>query len=273
MGTMQNPGEGAPWPDGEGPLRGDPLDEGGEALIVDVEGFEGPLDLLLALARTQKVDLARVSILALAEQYLSFIANTQRLRLDLAADYLVMAAWLAYLKSRLLLPDASAGADSPAAQLAQHLAFRLRRLEAMREAGALLMARSRLGRDVFGRGRPEPLQIAATTRYADGLHDLLQAYVQRRQHAGAHRRYHVPRLPVWTIQEARAVLDRLIGGTTGWGRFDTWLAQFLRDPKHRPTVIASSFAASLEMAREGAIEIRQDKPFAPIYLRRNAATT
>jgi segregation and condensation protein A len=220
---------GTGWPDGDGPVRREPVVGAGseEALIVDVGGFEGPLDLLLELARGQKVDLKRISILALAEQYLAFIAAARQLRLELAADYLVMAAWLAYLKSRLLLPPPYADDEPAPEDLAARLAFRLQRLQAMREASNMLMARSRLGRDVFGRGAPEPLVIERRPAYADNLVDLLKAYAQRRQKGIAARGYRVVRQPVMAVAEARRILERLLGGGLEWGRFDAYLADYL----------------------------------------------
>ncbi len=262
------------WPDGEGPLRLveneqdiDPTLKG--ALIVDVAGFEGPLDLLLDLARRQKVDLAKISVLALANQYLEFINQSQRMRIEVAADYLVMAAWLAYLKSRLLVPKEEDEEDEiPAEELAAMLAFRLKRLQAMRDAAAQLMARNRLGVDVFCRGAPEPLVVETKTIYADNLVDLIKAYATRREQNIAHNDYHIKKLPVWSIQEARQTLEDLVGKMNDWGRLDQWLIEYLYDPEIRRSVVASSFAASLEMAREGKIEIRQEKAFKPIYWRR-----
>jgi segregation and condensation protein A len=245
--------------------------EDAEALIIDVEGFEGPLDLLLELARSQKVDLAQISILALAEQYLTFIEQARIKRLELAADYLVMAAWLAYLKSRLLLPAPPGSEETPAEDMAQLLAFRLQRLQAMREAAAQLMARNRLGRDVFPRGAPEPLVVETSREYGDTLVDLLKAYAERRQRRVRHQTYTVKRQPVWSIKEARATLERLIGRMDDWDSMDRWLLQYLHEPKLRPSVIASSFTASLELAREGSIEIRQEGAFKPIYMRRRTA--
>jgi segregation and condensation protein A len=261
---------GTGWPDGDGPLRREPPVTAGseEALIVDVAGFEGPLDLLLELARGQKVDLKRISILALAEQYLAFIAAARQLRLELAADYLVMAAWLAYLKSRLLLPPPH-GDDEPAPEeLAARLAFRLQRLQAMREASNMLMALSRLGRDVFERGAPEPLVIERQPAYADNLIDLLKAYAQRRQKSVTTRGYRVARQPVMAVAEARRILERLLGASSDWGRFDAYLADYLVEPEKRSSVLASSLTATLEMAREGVVELRQAGTFGPIYLRR-----
>jgi segregation and condensation protein A len=246
--------------------------DAGEALIVDVDGFEGPLDLLLALARTQKVDITKISILALAEQYLLFIAEARKLRLELAADYLVMAAWLAYLKSRLLLPEPEHEDGPTGEELAALLAFRLQKLEAMRDAAAKLMARNRLGRDVFERGAPEGVRIHRTSEFADNLYDLLKAYAERRQRQ-AITRIRFKRLPVWTIKEAREQLERLIGVSTEWGSIDQYLLEYLIEPTMRTTVLASTFSATLEMAREGQLEIRQTEVFAPIFIRRKPAAS
>ncbi|MCB1435972.1 MAG: segregation/condensation protein A [Rhodobiaceae bacterium] len=240
----------------------------GEQLIVDVAGFEGPLDLLLAMARTQKVDITRISILALAEQYLGFIAHLREMRLELAADYLVMAAWLAYLKSRLLLPEQVEDEEGPSGEeLAAQLAFRLRRLEAMREAAAQLMTRNRLGRDVFARGAPEGVRVDRQSVYGAELYDLLKAYATQREHA-AHANYTVVSRPVITLREAREVIERLVGASADWASLSDCLADFLPQQAPRVSAIASSFGASLELAREGRIELQQDKPFAPLYLRR-----
>ncbi|MBL8907990.1 MAG: segregation/condensation protein A [Rhizobiales bacterium] len=259
------------WPDGTGPVRTEPAAEESETLIVDVDGFEGPLDLLLDLARHQKVDLARISILALAEQYLEFVETARARRLDLAADYLVMAAWLAYLKSRLLIPAPPGSEEPPAEDLAARLAFRLQRLHAMREAAAQLMARNRLGRDVFARGAPEPTVFETKREYADNLIDLLKAYAQRRQLKLRHRSYQVQKLPTWSIKEARSVLERLVGVADEWNRLDAFLVEYLAEPSMRRSVMASSFTASLELAREGRIELRQEAAFDPIYMRRGKA--
>jgi segregation and condensation protein A len=236
-------------------------------LVVDVDGFEGPLDLLLELARRQKVDLARISILALAEQYLAFVEEARKLRLELAADYLVMAAWLAYLKSRLLLPGPSKGEEPAAAELAAALAFRLQRLDAMRAAAAQLQERALLGRDVFARGMPEGVRSQNHGRFEATLHDLLSAYAQQRQRAmvGLVR---LPQRNVWTLADARELLERLLGpGSTTWLSLDEFLVDYLDEPSTRATVRASSFSASLELVKEGKLDLRQDTPFAPIYLR------
>lgn len=261
------------WPDGEGPVRlmPEPEDED-QPLLVDLDGFAGPLDLLLQLARTQKVDITRISILALAEQYLVFIEDARRMKLELAADYLVMAAWLAYLKSRLLLPkDGNNDDEPPPEELAARLQFRLQRLQAMRDAAAKLMSRNRLGRDVFQRGWPEPVVVDRQLEWGDTLIDLLQAYAQRRQRAVAHRNYEIRRQPVWTLKEARIALERMLGQMDDWGRFDTYLVQYLVEPEKRRSVIASGFTASLELAREGVLEVRQEQHFDPIYMRRARA--
>src|SRR6266850_403074 len=205
------------------------------SLVVDVEGYEGPLDLLLMLARQQKVDLARISILALADQYLAFIEEARKIRLELAADYLVMAAWLAYLKSRLLLPEA-AGEPGPSAEdMANALALRLRRLEAIREAADQLTSRVQLGRDVFGRGAPEPIADIKRPEWTATLYDLLSAYAaQRQKHALAHVRF-APRT-VWSLAEAREALERLLGASQDWSRLDEHLMSYLVEPSMRATV-------------------------------------
>jgi segregation and condensation protein A len=240
----------------------------GEMLFVDVEGFEGPLDLLLALARTQKVDLAKISVLALAQQYLDFIAEARRLRLEVAADYLVMAAWLAFLKSKLLLPaEPSEEGEPTGEELAALLAFRLKRLDAMREAAAQLMTRKRLGRDVFARGLPEPARITRKSVYGANVYDLLKAYSQQRQRT-ATRTWQVRQRTVWSLKEAREELERLLGITCDWAPLDQLLAEFLVDPELRKTALASGFTATLEMTREGSVEISQSKLFAPLLIRR-----
>lgn len=242
--------------------------EDGEQLRVDVEGFEGPLDLLLAMARTQKVDLAKISVLALAQQYLSFIEEARRLRLEIAADYLVMAAWLAFLKSKLLLPAEPSEEDEPTGEeLAALLAFRLKRLDAMRDAAAQLMTRKRLGRDVFGRGLPEPIHVNKTSIYEANVYDLLKAYSQQRQRSAQYT-LHMEKRTVWSLKEARGELERLLGFACDWAPLDQLLAEFLVEPELRRTALASSFTATLEMTREGALEIRQSESFAPLLVRR-----
>jgi segregation and condensation protein A len=235
------------------------------SLVVDVDGFEGPLDLLLALARTQKVDLTRISILALAEQYLAFIEQIRALRLELAADYLVMAAWLAYLKSRLLLPEEESEEPS-GEEMAAELAFRLRRLEAMREAANRLANRNRLGRDVFGRGAPEPIRVVRRNEFSATLYDLLSAYAVRRQEKAISVVRYKPR-EVWSLHDAREALTRLIGRMAEWTPLETFLAPYQAAPELRRSMRASSFGATLELVREGKIELRQTEHFAPLYIR------
>ncbi len=237
------------------------------AFVVDVDGFEGPLDMLLALARTQKVDLAKISILALATQYLNFIDEARKMRLELAADYLVMAAWLAYLKSRLLIPDPGKGDEPSGIELAEVLAFRLQRLQAMREAAAKLMTRHRLGRDVFARGAPEPVVAIALHRWDTTLYDLLTAYAQQRQKS-ALSHVHLTRRQVWSLAEARELLERLIGASVDWAPLDSFLFDYLVEPERRATVLASSFASSLELVREGVLEVHQDRPLGTLYMRK-----
>jgi segregation and condensation protein A len=238
------------------------------ALVVDVEGFEGPLDLLLALARSRKVDITRISILALAEQYLVFIEEIRCLRLEVAADYLVMAAWLAYLKSRLLLPE-TAGEEPSGEEMAAELAFRLKRLEAMREAAARLANRNRLGRDVFPRGAPEPIEIVRRSQFSATLYDLLSAYAARRQERAIAVVKIKPR-QVWSLQHARDVLGRIIGQIAEWTPLDVFLSPYLVTPDAVATVKASALGASLELVREGKIDLRQTAPFAPLYIRDRA---
>jgi segregation and condensation protein A len=242
------------------------------ALVIDVEGYEGPLDLLLALARQQKVDLHKISILALADQYLVFIEAARKIRLELAADYLVMAAWLAFLKSRLLLPEPPS-ADGPSAEeMATALANRLRQLEAIREAANRLMTRPQLARDIFGRGAPERIAEVKHPRFTATLYDLLSAYAVQRQRTVI-AKVHMARRTVWSLSEARASLERLIGVAEDWSRLDSYLLEYVVDPSQKATVFASSFAAALEMVREGQLELHQAEAFAPLYFRRRAAQT
>ncbi len=239
------------------------------ALLIDVEGFEGPLDLLLALARQQKVDLAKISILALANQYLSFIEHARDLRIEVAADYLVMAAWLAYLKSRLLLPEPAGPEEPSAADLAADLAARLQHLEAIRRAGANLMTRDKLGSEFFGRGMPEENDPLAPQQYTATIYDLLSAYALQRQKKELSH-HTVKQRIVWSLEEARGALERLIGVAQDWTRLDTYLIQYVIEPSMRATVLASSFSASLEMVKAGTLDIQQESAFAPIWLKRRS---
>ncbi|MBB4064986.1 segregation and condensation protein A [Gellertiella hungarica] len=250
------------WTDAE-----DDRATGDPALIIDVAGFEGPLDLLLHLARSQKVDLARISVLALAEQYLEFVESARKVRIELAADYLVMAAWLAFLKSRLLIPQQAKDDGPSGEEMAATLAFRLKRLEAMRHAAERLINRDRLGRDVFARGAPEHIPEVRRSSYDASLYDLLTAYAALRQRQ-AITQVTIEKRRVWSLADARGILNRLVGEMADWTALDTYLLKYLVQPADRVTAIASAFAASLEMVREGSLEIRQEGAFQPIYMRR-----
>jgi segregation and condensation protein A len=239
------------------------------AFIVDLDGFEGPLDLLLDLARRQKVDLAKISILDLADQYLAFVEAARAERLDLAADYLVMAAWLAYLKSRLLAPDPQTDDEEiPPEIAAAALAFRLRRLEAMRRAGGALLDRPLLDRDVFPRGAAAGEGAALDPVWTATLYDLLTAYARLRTR-NLKTAVTVRRRPTWSLADARAALERLVGRSADWSRLDSLLLRFMT-PAMRASVIASGLGASLELAKEGRLELRQDRAFGPLFVRSGA---
>jgi segregation and condensation protein A len=238
-----------------------------QVLHVDVGGYEGPLDLLLDLARRQKVDLSAVSVLALAEQYLKFIETVREKRIEVAADYLVMAAWLAYLKSRLMVPQAPSDDEPSGEMLAALLQFRLKRLEAMRTASAQLLARPRLGMQVHARGEPQPTQIVRKSRWEASLYDLLKAYSTQRE-KGVTTEYTPVTRTVWSLQEARDILQRLIGDSFDWVPLDTYLLSYLSTPAERVTARASTFASSLELVRQGQIDLRQEETFGPLFMRR-----
>jgi len=239
-----------------------------EALIVDVDGFEGPLDLLLTLSRTQKVDLRQISVLALARQYLAFVERAKELRIELAADYLVMAAWLAFLKSRLLLPPDPEDDGPSGEELAAHLAFQLERLEAMRDVAAKLMARDQKGRDFFARGLPERVERIRRVTYTATLVDLMQAYARIRT-KDEFRPYVMDRDRVMTMEEALDRMRGLIGFAGAWTDLASYMPEgWDADPVRRRSATASHFAASLELAKAGKIEIRQGETFAPIQIRR-----
>jgi segregation and condensation protein A len=235
-----------------------------DRLTLDLDGWEGPLDLLLTLARTQKVDLATISILALVEQYLAFIRDAKKLKLEIAADYLVMAAWLAYLKSCLLLPKDPEADPSPE-ELAMRLQLRLQRLSAMRDAGARLLGRDRIGRDVFLRGAPEGLKIVRKAAWQADLYDLIAAYgiVRARNEPTFHI---VARRPVMTLDEALQRVERLLGTSIEWTRIEAFLPE-TQDPEYRRSALASSFVATLELARLGRVEIEQEAAFGQLYVR------
>ncbi len=239
-----------------------------EALIVDVDGFEGPLDLLLTLSRTQKVDLRRVSVLQLAEQYLVFVEQARSLRIELAADYLVMAAWLAFLKSRLLLPPEPEEEGPSGEELAAHLAFQLERLQAMREAAARLMGRDRLGRNIFVRGVPEDVTRTRKITYTATLLDLMQAYASIRTRDDF-RPYVMDREHVLTMEQALDGLREMIGFAGDWSDLARFLpAGWEVDPARRRSATAATFAAALELAKAGRIELRQSGTFDPIQIRK-----
>lgn len=238
-----------------------------EVLHVDVGGYEGPLDLLLDLARRQKVDLAAISVLALAEQYLEFVATLREKRIELAADYLVMAAWLAYLKSRLMVPQAADDDEPSGEMMAALLQFRLKRLEAMRNAASQLMNRPRLGLAVYARGLPEPITVHRRNLWDATLYDLLKAYSAQRERTMPVE-YTPTERNVWSLQDARDILERLIGESLDWVPMDSYLTRYLTKPDERATVLASSFSASLELVRQGQVEVRQSEVFGPLLLRR-----
>ena len=241
-----------------------------EALIVDVDGFEGPLDVLLTLSRTQKVDLRKISVLTLAEQYLAFVEKARALRIELAADYLVMAAWLAFLKSRLLLPPDPSEEGPSGEELAAHLAFQLERLQAMRERAAQLMARDRLGKDRFVRGIPEAVATARNVTYTATLLDLMQAYARTRTR-DEFRPFTMDRDKIFTMEEALDRMRGMIGFGGDWMDIIGFIPEgWRRDPRRRRSATASTFAAALELVKAGKAELRQRDTFAPIHLKPKA---
>ncbi|WP_171167753.1 ScpA family protein [Ruegeria sp. HKCCA0370] len=243
-----------------------------EALIVDVDGFEGPLDVLLTLSRTQKVDLRKISVLALAQQYLAFVEKARALRIELAADYLVMAAWLAFLKSRLLLPPDPEDEGPSGEELAAHLAFQLERLQAMRDAAARLMARDQLGRDFFKRGQSEDITRIRTVTYSATLLDLMQGYARIRTR-DEFRPFVMDRDSVFTMEQALERMRPLIGFAGTWTDMETYLPDgWDSDPVRRRSATAATFAASLELVKEGHMEIKQSETFASIQLRKRTET-
>ena len=244
---------------GEGPSRS-------EQLVLELDGYEGPIDLLLTLAREQKVDLGKISILALADQYLAFIAKQHSLNLEIAADYLVMAAWLAYLKSRLLLPQPPQDDEPSGTELAAELEHRLRMLEAMQTAGVRLMGRPRIGQDVFLRGAPEGLTVIPVPVYELALYELLRAYGEGRRRTEA-AVLSIEPAEFYSMDDALSRLARFIGRVPNWRELASFLPRELRGEVFRRSALAATFAATLELARSGRIELRQDRAFGPIYLR------
>lgn len=240
---------------------------GESAFVVDLQGFEGPMDLLLHLARNQKVDLTQISVLELARQYLAFVEHAKSVRMELAADYLVMAAWLAFLKSKLLIPQPKNDDEPSGEEMAAILQFRLQRLEAMRDAAAKLVNRHRLGRDVFARGAPETVIVEKRSLFEANLYDLLGAYAEARQR-DTHEEVVIQQRKVWSLKDARSALRRMVGDIGDWASLDAFLTDAVGDASERTSALASAFAVSLEMVREGEIDLKQDKAFAPLMLRR-----
>jgi segregation and condensation protein A len=235
--------------------------------VVDIDGYEGPIDALLQLARDQKVDLAQISILQLADQYLEFIAQAQKVNLELAADYLVMAAWLAYMKSRLLLPDLG-NEDEPSGQeMADALAFQIRRLEAMQKAGEGLLARPQLGEDFYDRGDPEEFVTNWKTVIDVTLYDLLKAYGDQARRAKGDGTLHIEPWELFSVEDALSRLRKLVGHVPDWSELSKFLPDGMKDGISARSAVASTLSASLEMAKEGKLKIRQDGTFAPIYIR------
>ena len=250
-----------------------PATERTDGLHIDIKGFEGPLDVLLALARVQKIDLREISIVQLVDQYLDFIRQLKKLQLDIAADYLVMAAWLAYLKSRLLLPEEEEE-ELSAEELAERLRHQLARLEAMREAAQKIYNRPQLGRDVFARQMPEGIRINRTTDYYASLYELLAAYTSQRLRNQA-TSWTPEKLPVLSLEDARKQLENSIGLAVDWTVLDALLSQELAQEmmgglekqENYATFLASTFVAALEFAKEEKVYLRQTQNFGPIMLK------
>ncbi len=240
---------------------------GDDRLLVELDGFEGPLDLLLALAREKKLDISQISIADLATQYIDYINDLKKHRLEIAADYLVMAAWLVFLKSKLILPSEEEEADAPSGdQLAAQLAFRLKRLEAMRAKGNELMARPQLGQEFFAAGSPLGRDTVSKVEYKADLFDLLKAYTAQRQRQAV-QGYKVKKRQVWSIKKARNRLSSLLGMSIEWAPINELIASFMGTETAQKTTVASTFGATLEMARDGVIEIKQSGPFQPLYVK------
>lgn len=245
-----------------------------DTLLVNLEGYEGPIDVLLQLARDQKVDITRISILQLARQYLEFIDRARELRLELAADYLVMAAWLAYLKSRLLIPAEGGGEDPSAQEMAEALQFQLRRLEAMQSSAEKLMELPQLGQGFFQRGMPEDLKVVTDTVYKVTLYDVLKAYgdIHKRKDGG---KYDLPKFSLMSMDQAMQRMSKMLGSLPKKGARSIWttlqsmVPEGIADGLLSRSILASTFIAGLELAKQGKIEIRQDGAFKPVYIRAN----
>ncbi len=237
-----------------------------ERLIIDIDGFEGPLDVLLALSRTQKVDLKQISILELVKQYLEFVQQARALRLELAADYLVMAAWLAYLKSRLLLPEEENEDELSAEELAARLTYQLERLNAIRERAAILMSRNQLGRDMFARGAPEPVIVTRHHTYGLSMYELLKAYAEyKTREAVADIR--IFKRSVYTLDQAISRLSDMLGLAIDWTSLEAFLPDDIEDEQMAKSMKASMFSATLEMAKIGKADLVQKQMFGPLFIR------
>ena len=243
------------------------LEEDGPSFIIDIDGYEGPIDVLLTLARDQKLDLTKISILALADQYLAFVAEARRSNLELAADYLVMAAWLAYLKSKLLLPDLGGGDEPTGEEMAAALAFQLKRLEAMQKAGNKLMSRDRLYQGFYPRGTPEKLKPVTTAVWDVSLYELLKAYGTGKKRGHGHDPLQIEAFEIYTVENALERLRTLLGATPDWHDLWGYLPKHITGELLVRSAVAATFAASLEMAKEGKLKLRQTATFGPIQLK------
>ncbi len=240
---------------------------GDNAFVVDLEGYEGPIDVLLGMARNQKVDLAQISILALANQYLAFVEQARKHNLELAADYLVMAAWLAYLKSKMLLPDTNDGEEPTGDEMAAALQYQLLRLQAMRDAGDNLVSRPRLGKDFFKRGEPEKFRTSINTIYELSLFELLKAYGEQKRRKEGAGPMHIEPFEIYTVEDALVRLRKLLGPIPAWQNLWSFLPEGLKDGLIFRSAIASTFAASLELAKEGRLTVRQSETYGPIQIK------
>jgi segregation and condensation protein A len=242
-----------------------------DGFMVELGGYEGPLDLLLTLARKQKVDIRQISILALAEQYLAFIAQARKVRLEIAADYLVMAAWLAYLKSRMLLPETDNEEEPSGEELAARLQHQLRRLDAMRVAADAIMERNRLGQDVFARGAPEGVRIIRDSVYECSLYELLNAYGSQIGRTNVST-FRLRPVTIMSVEEAIRRLSQILGDMPDWASLETFLPTDLASGVERRSGVAATFTACLELAKQGKLLIRQSQTFGPVYLKKSKET-
>ena len=235
-------------------------------LIVNLSGYEGPLDVLLIMAKSQKVDLMKISILQLTEQYLVFIAEVRKKNLELAADYLVMAAWLAYLKSNLLLPREDTGEELTAEQMAERLKFQLKKLEAIRQVSEKLMNLPVLGTNFFNRGMPEGIRLIRTPEYYLSLYDLLKSYANQR-YKSAYSSMVIERPAVYAMEEALVRLQRMVGTAFEWTKLESFLPPEFSKGKNARSGVAGTLAAAMELVREGVLEVQQLAPFGPVFIK------